>query len=276
MGTIIKLSKRKSGAGREVKKLLAVIARLRGEGGCPWDRAQTHQTLARYLLEEAHEAYDMLERGAPDEEVADELGDVLLQVVLHARLASERGAYDFTAICRRIRRKMITRHPHVFGIKPLLTPKEVEKSWEARKTHRRPGGRLGGIPRTLPALLRAERVQDRASAVGFDWEDIGGVVEKIQEEGRELAQARETAAEPEIENEMGDLLFSLVNLARYLAVSPERALNRTSDKFIRRFTRIEEKAAQAGRSLSSYTLAELDALWNEVKAKDLEDLDQRR
>jgi tetrapyrrole methylase family protein / MazG family protein len=265
----IKLSKRTDGAARELKKLLAVIARLRGEDGCPWDRAQTHQTLARYLLEEAHEAYDMLGSDAPDNEVADELGDVLLQVVLHARLASERGAYDFAAICRRIRYKMITRHPHVFGEKPLTTPEEVEKSWEARKTSKRPGGRLSGIPRTLPALLRAERVQDRASAVGFDWEDTGGVVDKIHEEAGELAEALRTGADLEIENEMGDLLFSLVNLARYLAVSPEQALNRTTDKFIRRFTFMEERVHKAGKKLSDYNLAELDAIWDEAKANEL-------
>ena len=269
----IKAFRRTNGAGRELKKLLAVIARLRGDAGCPWDRAQTHQTLARYLLEEAHETYDLLEHAAPDQEVADELGDVLLQVVLHAQIASERHAYDFAKICNLIRRKMIIRHPHVFGANPLHTPKEVEKSWEARKTHRKPGGRLGSIPRTLPALLRAERVQDRASAVGFDWENIAGVVEKIQEEARELSQACEDSAKPEMENELGDLLFSLVNLARYLAVSPERALNRTTDKFIRRFTHIEEKAAQSGRKLSSYTLAELDSFWNEAKAKELNNRD---
>jgi tetrapyrrole methylase family protein/MazG family protein len=267
MGTVF--IKRRNGPARELKKLLAVIARLRGEGGCPWDRAQTQQTLARYLLEEAHEAYDLLERAASDEDIAGELGDVLLQVVLHARIASERSAYDFGDICRRLRRKMITRHPHVFGDKSLHSAEEVEKSWEARKTPARPGGRLGGIPRTLPALLRAERVQDRASAVGFDWEDISGVVEKIQEEAQELATARKTNHAPEIENELGDLLFSLVNLARYLAVSPETALNRTTDKFIRRFTRIEQKATAAGRSLASYTLAELDAMWNEAKSEDL-------
>jgi len=250
--------------------LLAIISRLRGEGGCPWDRAQTHQTLARYLLEEAHEAYDTLERNAPDAEVAEELGDVLLQVVLHARIASERTAYDFADICHRLRHKMIARHPHVFGSKRLDTPDEVEKSWEARKTHAKPGGRLGGIPRTLPALLRAERVQDRASAVGFDWEDISGVVEKIVEEAGELAQACKANIKQDIENELGDLLFSMVNLARYLAVSPEQALQKTTDKFIRRFAWMEGRIKALGKEISSYNLAELDEFWNEAKANELE------
>lgn len=242
-----------------------MIKRLRSPAGCPWDRAQNHQSLSRYMLEEAHEAYAVMEDCGPSEQLSEELGDVLLQVLLHAEIADEEDEFDFYRLCRDLRIKMIRRHPHVFGSEHHETPKAVEASWEARKSHQREGGRLGGIPRTLPALIRAERTQDRAASIGFDWEDISGVVEKLCEEASELASAREGTDKTAVENELGDLLFSMVNLARYLDISPERALHRTTDKFVKRFAHMEKRATENGKQLSDYSLSQLDEFWNEAK-----------
>jgi tetrapyrrole methylase family protein/MazG family protein len=250
--------------------LVAIMDRLRGPGGCPWDREQTHETLKQYLLEETYETIDAIEHDNMAE-LCEELGDVLLQVVFHAKIASERGDFDVTDVADGVSRKMILRHPHIFGDVSADTPEQVVSNWEAIKKREKgqetEAGMMKRVPGALPALLKSMKVQGKAARVGFDWNDVWGAYAKLEEEVRELKEAIERdAREEKLADEFGDVLFAAVNVARFIKVHPEFALKGTVEKFIRRFEHVERRAMEAGRSLETMTLEEMDAFWNEAKA----------
>jgi tetrapyrrole methylase family protein/MazG family protein len=248
-------------------EILAVMDRLRGEGGCPWDREQDTRSLRPFLVEETYELLEALDGGKTDE-IRGELGDVLFQVVFHSRLAQEKGEFDLGDVGRGIARKLVARHPHVFGDAKLSTSQQVLASWEENK--KKLEGRksvLDGVPRALPALLRAQRLQDKAARVGFDWKDAKGPAAKIEEETREVRERLEKNDLAGAATEIGDLLFSIVNVARHLGVNAEDVLRESAEKFERRFRRVEELSA--GADLKAKSLAELDALWDKAKAEGL-------
>lgn len=261
-------------------RLLAVMAWLRDrEHGCPWDIDQTFRTIAPYTLEEAYEVADAIERDDMPG-LKEELGDLLLQVVYHAQMASESGAFDFAAVAQGIADKMVARHPHVFGDAVIDTAEAQTASWEARKAAERaarakpaeaevPAGTLDGVARALPALIRAEKLQKRAARVGFDWPEIGPVIDKIEEELGELRAelAAGTVDRARATDELGDVLFAVANLGRHLKLDPEAALRATNDKFERRFRHIERRLAEAGRTPADATLEEMEALWQEAKTR---------
>jgi nucleoside triphosphate diphosphatase len=253
-----------------MKAVLEVMARLRDpEHGCPWDLAQTFETIAPYTLEEAFEVADAIERGDP-EALRDELGDLLFQVVFHARLAEEQGAFDFAAVADALTDKMRRRHPHVFGTAEIADAGAQTVAWEAHKARERAArseGILDGVPVGLPALARAQKLGRRAARVGFDWPDAEAVLGKLAEETGELEAAmaaREHAPEA-VQEELGDLLFTIANLARHLDVDAEGALRRASLKFEQRFRALEARLAGAGRTPEDAGTDELERLWNEVK-----------
>ncbi|MEW8979488.1 MAG: nucleoside triphosphate pyrophosphohydrolase [Symbiobacterium sp.] len=244
--------------------LVEVMARLRAPDGCPWDREQSHASLRRYMLEEAYEVVEAIDQGDPAH-LCEELGDVLLQVVFHAQIAREAGHFDMRDVVQGITEKLIRRHPHVFGEAVAKTAADVTRNWEAIKRAERgreePASVLSGISRALPALSRALEIQKRAAKVGFDWPDAAGPAEKVREElGEVLA-----AGASEQEEEVGDLLFAVVNLARKLKIDPEIALSGTNAKFERRFRQVEERLAEKGLRVTDVSLAEMDSVWNEVK-----------
>jgi ATP diphosphatase len=261
-------------ASRDIARLLAIMARLRTpESGCPWDLEQTFETIAPYTIEEAYEVADAIARGDLGRGLADELGDLLLQVVFHARMAEEQGRFDFGDVVRTITEKLLRRHPHVFGGEGRLTPEEVKGLWQRIKENERsargdpgPQRTLDGIPVALPALTRAQKLQDKAGAVGFDWNNAHDVLAKIAEEAREIEPVLDdpTAAREEI----GDLLFAVVNLARHARVDAEAALRAASVKFERRFAAIEDALRLQGRAPRDASLSEMDSLWNDAKAKE--------
>jgi tetrapyrrole methylase family protein/MazG family protein len=260
-------------APRGIDRLLDVVRRLRGEDGCPWDREQTLVSLKRYLIEESYELLDAVDSGDPGRH-REELGDVLLQIAMQAQIRREEGAFGFDDVAEAVATKLIRRHPHVFGDVTVAGSAEVLRNWELIKAEeRRPtgGSALAGVPRHLPALHRAERVQACAARVGFDWEHVGDVKGKIEEELRELAAAMDAADAAQIEEELGDLLFSIVNLCRFLGVHPEDALDGTTAKFTARFQAIERMLVREGRGLKDCTPAELDARWNAVKKREKPD-----
>ena len=251
------------------RRLVAIMARLRGEGGCPWDREQTHESLVPYLIEESYEVKETIDQG-DFEHLREELGDLLLQIVFHAQLANEAGRFDIHDVAQAICTKLIGRHPHVFGDVEVASSAEVLQNWEQIKLDEKRGreekpSRLSGVPKHLPALLRAHRVQEKAARVGFDWEHVRDVFAKVREEINELESAVERGATPEVKAEMGDLLFALVNLSRFLDVQTELALHDTVERFIERFRYIEERSVEQGRPIEQMTLAEMDDLWNEAK-----------
>ena len=251
-------------------RLIEIMRRLRDpETGCPWDVEQTHDTIAPYAIEEAHEVVDAIERRDWDD-LRSELGDLLLQVVYHARMAEEAGRFDLEAVIHAISDKMVARHPHVFESGSRDGTAEAQSAdWEAAKAAERAGrgqrGTLDGIPLGLPALTRAAKLQRRAARVGFDWPEIGPVAQKVAEEARELAEAEGPA---ETAEEMGDLLFAVVNLARHRNVDPEAALRAAGAKFARRFGAVEAALAAGGRGPRDATLAEMDALWDASKVAE--------
>ncbi len=254
-------------------ELVAIMARLRGPAGCPWDRQQTHATLKPYLLEEVYEALEAID-AADDAELCKELGDVLLQVVFHAQIAAEEGRFDIEAVGQAIVDKLIRRHPHVFGDASADEADEVLLRWEQiKKQERREQGEaapslLEGIPKHLPALMRAHRIQTRVAHQGFDWDDIDGALDKVEEEFAEVRKAWETDRASAVEEEFGDLLFSLVNASRFLKVDPEQALRRASTKFERRFRALEDIVQARGEEVATLSLAALDEIWDEVKARE--------
>jgi tetrapyrrole methylase family protein/MazG family protein len=251
--------------------LVQIMKQLRGPNGCPWDKEQTHDSLKRYLIEETYEVIEAIELGDMYK-LREELGDLLLQIVFHAELASEQGAFDINDVINGIVTKMEERHPHVFGRQQLETAEEVLDNWEQIKDKEKAkaGNRdtLMDVPRGLPALLRAEKIQARAARVGFDWPELQGAWDKIEEEKEELLVALRGGAQEDIKNEYGDLLFALVNVARFLKVDPEEALGHTIDKFIQRFRSMEEQVKEQGLKLSDLSLQELDKLWDEAKVRE--------
>ena len=261
----------------ETAKLLAIMKKLRDPvGGCPWDLEQDFSTIAPYTIEEAYEVADAIERG-DFENLKDELGDLLLQVVFHARMAEETGYFAYKDVVAAICEKMVRRHPHVFEGKHRPNAAGVRQSWEdikrAEREEKFPDGAknslLDGVPNALPALIRALKLQNRAAEVGFDWPSPINVVEKIAEEANELAEASETKDAAKITEEFGDLLFAVANLARHLKLDPEAALRAANAKFVRRFKAIEAGLHAAGKSLETASLDEMEALWNEAKLKEV-------
>lgn len=254
----------------EIQRLIDIMAQLRHpDQGCPWDVAQTPGSIATYTLEEAHEVVDAIQREAWSE-LPGELGDLLLQVVFHARMQEEAGRFDFAAVVQAISDKMMSRHPHVFGSESRdKTAAQKSLDWEALKAKERgPARVLDGVALALPALTRAVKLQNRAARVGFDWPVIGEVVAKIAEEAAELVEARDTLTQAEVVEEYGDLMFVMANLARHLQIDPEAALRQANDKFTRRFNRIEDILHENGKDPVASDLAEMDGLWNQVKAEE--------
>lgn len=253
----------------EFEKLVEIMTALRGEKGCPWDKEQTRESLKPFLVEETYEVLEAIDEGNP-EKIKEELGDLLFQIIFHCQIAKERNEFDMNDVVRKISEKMIGRHPHVFGEATYETSEEVLKQWEERKKEEGKGREsiLEGIPKELPSLLKAHRIQSRASRVGFDWKQVEDVVEKLDEELKEFREALERKDQQEIEDELGDVFFVLVNISRFVGVNPEDALRKTISKFISRFRYIEMKSAEAGKSLSGMSLEEMDALWDEAKGKE--------
>lgn len=248
--------------------LVDIVAKLRSPDGCPWDREQTRDSLKPFLVEEFYELIDAIEENDNDG-IKEEMGDLLFQIVLQSRLFSEEGEFDINDVIDGIAEKMVSRHPHVFSDKVIETSAEVEKWW---KEHKRKEGKshasaIGGVPRSLPALLRAQKLQVKATKIGFDWERIDDAFKKIEEEIREFRDAVQKKDSEEIADELGDILFVLVRIANFVDVNPEDALRRTIRKFISRFSYVEDEALKQGRKLSDMTLAEMDVLWNEAKNK---------
>jgi tetrapyrrole methylase family protein/MazG family protein len=265
--------------GKLFEDLVAVQARLRAPGGCPWDREQTHSTLKTYLIEEAYEVLDAIEKGSP-QELEEELGDLLLQVLFHADLARESGVFDISNVITGIHDKMVRRHPHVFGNVKAETAGEVLKNWAQLKAKEKQAASpkighsqnsapsaLNGIPRNLPALLEAYQMTRRAAQVGFDWDRVEGILEKLKEETAELHVALAASDSRAAEEEVGDLLFSVVNLARFLGLDPEVTLKHSNLKFKIRFQEMETEASHSGRSLSKLSKEELEQLWDAAKVK---------
>ncbi|RMG71796.1 MAG: nucleoside triphosphate pyrophosphohydrolase [Nitrospirae bacterium] len=247
-------------------RTVEIMRKLRSEKGCPWDRKQTHQTLKSYLIEEAYELMEAIDEQDP-EKMKEELGDLLFQIVFHAQLADERGEFNIRDVLEAINQKMVARHPHVFGTDRLNTAEQVLKRWDEFK--KREGklqeSLLEGVPKAMPSLLRAKKVQERASKVGFDWSEVSEVLEKVKEEFSEFIESLRHGRKDEIEEELGDLFFSLVNLSRFVSINPEDALQKTTTKFIKRFQYIEQEAKRKGKRLEDMSLEEMDALWEEAK-----------
>jgi len=257
-------------ASGAMQRLLDIMDRLRDPGGCPWDREQTLRSLTPYLLEEAHEVIEAIEAGDAAHH-KEELGDLLFQVVFQSRIAREEGKFDFAQVCDAISAKLTRRHPHVFGEVSVSGSREVVQNWERIKAEeRREKGlaersAIGGVPVSLPALVRAERLTEKAAAVGFDWPDAKAVMAKVREELSELEQTLEHGGALEIEHELGDLIFAVANLGRFVKVHPEEALRATLRRFEARFHYIEAQLRERGKSPRESNLAEMDALWDEAK-----------
>jgi len=259
-----------TGQNDAFQRLVDLMERLRSPDGCPWDRKQTPRSLKPFLIEECFEVVDALEEGSPDK-VREELGDLLFQIVFHARIAEEEGRFTINDVITAIIEKMTRRHPHVFGRSRLSTDREVLAAWEEikkkEKGHEERKSILEGVPRNLPSLLRAHRIQERAARVGFDWNHLNEALPKLDEELAEFKDSLREENAAKVEEELGDLFFTLVNISRFLGVDPEEALRKTISKFVRRFRYIEEQAADAGKALSDMTLEEMDALWELAKKK---------
>ena len=250
--------------GDKFEKLAAIMAHLRGPNGCPWDREQTHASLRQHLLEEAHEVLECIDENRFDD-LPGELGDLLLQVIFHAQMAAETDRFTIENVVDAISDKLVRRHPHVFGDTRVESAQEQVHLWERIKKEEGKESALDGVPRALPALHRASRLQQKARAAGFRWRDENEVWTKFQEELSELAAARGSGDAQKIEDEFGDVLFVMAQLADYAGVNPEDALRRTCEKFIRRFQKMEKHFAEGGRHLHEVALEEIDEVWQEVK-----------
>lgn len=250
-------------------RLRSLCARLRAPDGCPWDREQTLESLRAYIVEEAYEVVDAITANDP-EALVEELGDLLFQIVFVAQLAEEKGWFDVLRVCELIHAKMVARHPHVFGEVRVAGAQEVVQNWERIKKGEKRRGALAGVPESLPALLKTLRITEKAAALGFDWEKPEDVLTKVREEVEELAQAVRRAQgeteEAKVREELGDVLFSMANVARHLGVDPEAALQAANRKFVERFSAMEKLAEARGRTLESCGADELETLWEEAKA----------
>src|SRR6202050_3011497 len=259
-----------NGAGRKFQKLVEIMSRLRAPGGCPWDREQTLDLIKPYTLEETYEVLDAVDRRDWDE-LRAELGDLILQAVFFAQMASEEKRFDIGDSLDAINEKLVRRHPHVFADESAQTGEDVKKRWDEIKAEERklkaeaPQGLLASVPRALPALVEAQQITSRAARAGFDWSNADEVLAKLDEERLEFADARERGTQDQIEDELGDLLFVLVNLARFVRVDPEQALRRTNTKFRERFGHVERRLAAQGRTVNGTPIEELEALWQEAK-----------
>jgi MazG family protein len=251
-----------------IDELVGVVARLRGPGGCPWDREQTHASLRPYAVEEAYEVVDAIARG-DDGALREELGDLLLQVVLHGQIASEQGRFDFAAIARGVAEKMVRRHPHVFGDATAEDSAAVLGQWEKLKREEKggvtAGGALEGVARSLPGLVRAADIQKKAARCGFDWAQAADVIAKVREELAEVEAELRRGDREALEAELGDLLFAATNLARKAGVDAELAIRGATEKFVARFSEMERRLAARGKRLEECDLAEMDEVWGEVK-----------
>jgi tetrapyrrole methylase family protein/MazG family protein len=251
----------------QIDRFVDIIARLRAPGGCPWDREQTHKSILNCLLDEAYEFFEAVDENDPAK-ICEELGDLLLQVVLHSQMAQDAGAFTIEDVARGIGDKMIRRHPHVFGDVKVSEPSDVVTNWEAikkqEKGKERPSA-LDGIPPSLPALFSAEKIQRKAARVGFDWKDITPVLDKVEEEFDEFREAVEAGDLDHAEEELGDIIFALVNVGRHRGICAEDALRRTVRKFDRRFRYVEQNFRDAGADMSKASLAEMDVFWEESK-----------
>ncbi|MBE0642926.1 MAG: nucleoside triphosphate pyrophosphohydrolase [Bacteroidetes bacterium] len=246
-------------------ELLSIMQRLRKE--CPWDREQTNDSIKGHTIEEAYEVVEAIDHGN-DHDLRHELGDLLLHVVFHSRIAEEEGRFDINDVLGAIIEKLVRRHPHIFGDTKVEDSAEVLKNWEQIKMEEGRESVIDGVPRSLPALLKAHRMQDKASKIGFDWEHREDVWKKVQEELEELRDAVERRNGSDMEEEVGDLLFSIVNFTRFIKVNPEDALRRTIDKFDRRFRHVERRVREAGIEPRNATLEEMDRYWDEAKAAE--------
>ncbi len=246
--------------------LVAIIARLRGPGGCPWDREQTHASLRGGLLQECYEVLEALDK-ADTASLCEELGDLLMQIVLHAQIARENGEFSLEDVIRGITTKLISRHPHVFGNRKVKDKEEVVRNWEILKQEERAAGSsiLAGVPLGMPALAYSQEIQRRAARFGFDWENIDGIIDKLVEEVAEVRKAESKARQAE---EFGDVVFTLANLARRLDIDLEVALREAGSRFYRRFTRMEKDCRERGVNLSQLSLVEQDKLWEESKGEE--------
>ena len=263
--------------GEALDRLDKILVVLRGENGCPWDKEQTHESIRGCMLEEAYEVVDAIQEKNWDN-LEEELGDVALQVVFHSGLASDAGKFDLTSVINRECEKMIRRHPHVFNENQddfennsLETVDKVLEKWENVKRKEKSGTQTDSmlqIPKALPALIRGYKVQKKAAEVGFDWDDVSGAFDKVKEETEELLEICQSGDKDRIKEEVGDLLFAVVNVARFLRVDPEEALNFTSEKFIRRFQYVESTATQQGKRLEEMSLEEMDMLWDAAKSEE--------
>jgi len=259
-----------SAAGLKFQRLVEIMARLRAPGGCPWDREQTFDSIRKYTLEETYEVLDAIDR-RDWADLREELGDFILQAVFYAQMAADEKLFEIGDALDAINQKLIRRHPHVFADETAETGSDVKKRWDEIKAEERkrkpatPQGLLDTVPRALPALVEAQQITSRAAGVGFDWNNADQVLAKLEEELVEFEGARQTASQDQLEDELGDLLFVIVNLARFVKVDPEQALRRTSAKFRQRFAHIERRLAQQGRQVSGTSIEELEALWQEAK-----------
>jgi len=261
------MSEAKPEVNAQVADFLAIVRRLRGPGGCPWDAQQTPDTLKTYVLEEAYELVEALDSQDPVK-IQEELGDLFLHLVFLSDLYEERGDFSFREVVAGIAAKMIHRHPHVFGGEKAETQEELRRLWRQAKTREgkaQESGSLGKISLALPALVQAQRLGEAAARLGFDWPHLEGVLLKVEEEWREFRQALEQGPHPAREEELGDLLFSLVNVARFLQIDSEGALRRTIYKFIKRFHVVERTLAKAGKTMEAATLEEMEAIWEAAK-----------
>ncbi|MCE1226881.1 MAG: nucleoside triphosphate pyrophosphohydrolase [Geobacteraceae bacterium] len=252
------------------RQIMTIMRRLRAPGGCPWDAEQTHESLKRYLLEESYEVLEAIDKGS-DELLKEELGDLLLQPVFHAAIAEERGAFTMDDILSTLADKLIRRHPHVFGDQEIKDSEAQIANWEKIKKEEKGDERrsaLSGIPPHLPALMKAHKISEKASRVGFDWEHVDQVMAKVIEELHEFEEAMAQKRQDRMEAELGDLLFAIVNLGRFLSLDPEEALRKTIARFQSRFSHIEDRLHATGRHLQDASLDEMEALWVEAKARE--------
>lgn len=257
-------------AAKALQRLLSIMTRLRGPNGCPWDAEQTPETLKPYILEECYETLEAIDNGQPAE-ICEELGDLLLQIVFQAQIYEERSDFGMVDVITGIADKLERRHPHVFGDSECSTSDDVSAQWEKikkqeKETQHKAKSTLGSIPKSLPALMHAKKLTERASRAGFDWPEIDGALAKVKEEMAELEEAIRGTNRQAIENELGDLLFASANLGRYLNIDAEEALRKTVSRFIFRFGHVESSLEKSGRSLQESSLAEMENLWREAKA----------